>query len=1391
MVAPIKPIGAIKPVLAPAGQSTAPATDPNAKPPVAGQPGSTPGAPAADGQPTDATQQTAQPKPGEKVFNITTDKDPTGEFTKVFASDEQHAQQVYRQQGTAAGQFKGAQLAQESIDTMVGMLAKNGIEEGRDYYVNGTIYTDSPVMAEDITDIINMQDWDKKRAVSRKHDDSNEYYVDLEGPNAMLAGKTNVSKFRKSLNICREVLSSETATSEQKLQAKRYMDSIKKQLGTIIADSDPVSESTNTMTDKVHFNIDSERAYQHVMDKFGQAIEWDGDTMVVARHMWPAIEELALAAGGAAEEDHGTQSPDVDEAAPGIVRHAAGAALGALSGIGGAVGGHMLAGPLGAVAGGAYGAKKGHELGSSAADAVWDKFSGKKKEVDEAKGDTIEAHGARGMKQTPWRRSFKDYDALNRWVEANDSVEVHATRDLDQAKRGNLSPAVDVDEAQNDYFKRRKDEEDRIAGTKAPAKRTPKQTDYEKKRKEQAVDEGTGDALGSIRSRLASQGYTDSVDDRLRDRERYRQDKDKYQQLHHDALDRIRNGSALTGLGDENGSALTGLSDVSDEERDHRAQQRMARDAYELQRRKDNDEGTRQTMDMFRDRLNRMQYRNQRDVDPAQIAALSNIRYEPRKKASESTVDEAMGGGVDAKGRTQAQWMKLVKAKFPDAKMQQAKMIDGPCQATLSDGRKLSWNKVEQGVAEGSESGAKILYTGKDKSGTVTISYEPDYIPGHSEKYIIRFDGKVKSEMPTLKSAVYGLTHYQFDTFRPDLQPNPKTVLQQGVAEGEVAEAKHGLNKRVRIVSGPADCIGKIGTVGEVRSGPHIGAEKTYTVDYDYDGNTGRSKSVRLKAKDLRLVKDDIAESNMDNKSTMTEGQKVKTKTGMIHKGTYGSEVDVNDDGSTKKKAAPKSATGKRGRPAKADEPKTSKSNDPFGRVPDKAPKGKKGTVVKGKATKDDNLEEARETLKTAKGTIYKGGTYGTSYDVGDDVKKAPANKNPSGQRGRPKKDDSTSKSAEKASKELQSWIVGSVPKKGGALDKLPKTKHKIKDNNIEEGLAQIRGLKKQITETIRQVQRLPIEKQNDQRVIDIVSRLEETVSKAVGNVLRESHETMAHILSRFPAEVKQFAAGGELDDGDLYDALFDYYLLHGEMPYGIAKARTGDPLAWVSDRFAQDVGDHYETESVMDEASGAHMFMTGEIVYFDNQRGKVDRQEGNKVFVHTGNGGMDVFPADQTSLTRQGMIPTMKKNLGQIGRGIKGFMTSTQEESIEEADDDITVFEKEHSREELDAMSDDELADLASTEYSAEDMLQYDDNGALANRGEIIDVIMSYNADGEVDEGNQFSGALQKAKSTGQQEFDVDGKTYKVKEATPAPMADMALESLATMIRLAGLPKR
>jgi hypothetical protein len=72
-------------------------------------------------------------------------------------------------------------------------------------------------------------------------------------------------------------------------------------------------------------------------------------------------------------------------------------------------------------------------------------------------------------------------------------------------------------------------------------------------------------------------------------------------------------------------------------------------------------------------------------------------KYAP---ATPAPATESMGGATDSKGRTQREWLRLVKAKFPDAKIQQAKMIDGPIQVTLPDGRKLGWSKAETMVDE-------------------------------------------------------------------------------------------------------------------------------------------------------------------------------------------------------------------------------------------------------------------------------------------------------------------------------------------------------------------------------------------------------------------------------------------------------------------------------------------------------------------------------------------------------------------------------------------------------------------------------------------------------------------------------------------------------------------
>jgi len=76
----------------------------------------------------------------------------------------------------------------------------------------------------------------------------------------------------------------------------------------------------------------------------------------------------------------------------------------------------------------------------------------------------------------------------------------------------------------------------------------------------------------------------------------------------------------------------------------------------------------------------------------------------------------------------------------------------------------------------------------------------------------------------------------------------------------------------------------------------------------------------------------------------------------------------------------------------------------------------------------------------------------------------------------------------------------------------------------------------------------------------------------AEGRMLDESGETLSHIMDRFKHEIDQFEKGGELDN-DLYYALFDYYSDHGEIPYGIAKGRDGDPFEWVTDRLDQELG--------------------------------------------------------------------------------------------------------------------------------------------------------------------------------------------------------------------------
>lgn len=54
------------------------------------------------------------------------------------------------------------------------------------------------------------------------------------------------------------------------------------------------------------------------------------------------------------------------------------------------------------------------------------------------------------------------------------------------------------------------------------------------------------------------------------------------------------------------------------------------------------------------------------------------------------------------------------------------------------------------------------------------------------------------------------------------------------------------------------------------------------------------------------------------------------------------------------------------------------------------------------------------------------------------------------------------------------------------------------------------------------------------------------------------------------PGEIAFFITTGCIEM-ETYDRLFDYFCNNGEMPYGVAKARTGDPDQWIADRLTQE----------------------------------------------------------------------------------------------------------------------------------------------------------------------------------------------------------------------------
>ena len=78
--------------------------------------------------------------------------------------------------------------------------------------------------------------------------------------------------------------------------------------------------------------------------------------------------------------------------------------------------------------------------------------------------------------------------------------------------------------------------------------------------------------------------------------------------------------------------------------------------------------------------------------------------------------------------------------------------------------------------------------------------------------------------------------------------------------------------------------------------------------------------------------------------------------------------------------------------------------------------------------------------------------------------------------------------------------------------------------------------------------------------------------------------ESCSEILSDEEKSIIVQWIDGQIEDlpSDLFEKLFDHYLDNGEMPYGTAKARTGDPYQWMFDRMEQEYGHINETKEEM-----------------------------------------------------------------------------------------------------------------------------------------------------------------------------------------------------------------
>jgi hypothetical protein len=165
-----------------------------------------------------------------------------------------------------------------------------------------------------------------------------------------------------------------------------------------------------------------------------------------------------------------------------------------------------------------------------------------------------------------------------------------------------------------------------------------------------------------------------------------------------------------------------------------------------------------------------------------------------------------------------------------------------------------------------------------------------------------------------------------------------------------------------------------------------------------------------------------------------------------------------------------------------------------------------------------------------------------------------------------------------------------------------------------------------------------------------------------------EAGSTLEHIINKFKYETKKFINGEELDS-DLYEALFDYYSDSGEIPYGVAKARDGDPMTWIEDRFEEelDMMGHPRTHNELNYQSDHELNELARLAGLTNEDGP-----GASRLYTRDKSGMGVVPKDTPKDPGMGVAP--KDSLKDTGMGVAPKQTSLKDKmSANEGLSDVT----------------------------------------------------------------------------------------------------------------------